>query len=86
MAVLAHDGPATQHGAHVDHGAGPDDGTDVDDGTHHDDGVVTDLYLLAEDGTRLDAGVDVLLVQQGDGRVAAVVLNDQLGDVIFVRV
>ena len=86
MAVLTHDGPAAQHGTHVDHGPGPDDRADVDDGTHHDDGVVTDLHLLAEDGTRLDAGVDVLLVQQGNGRVAAVVLNDQLGDVILVRV
>ena len=75
VAVLAHGGAAAQHGAHVDHGALADNGADVDDGAHHDDGAVADLDAVADDRARLDAGVDALKVEHGDGGVAAVILD-----------
>ena len=80
MAVFAHRGPAPQHSAHVDHGARADHGPDVDDGPHHDDGALPDLHLLSDDGSRLNAGIYALEIQQGDGAVAAVVFNHQILD------
>ena len=80
VAVLAHDGPAAQHGAHVDHGPGPDDRADVDDGTHHDDGVVANLHLVSNDGAGLDAGVNALLVEHRHAGIAAVVLDHHVLD------
>ena len=75
MAVLAHGGATTQHGAHIDHGTLADNGADVDDGAHHDDGTVANLDAVADDRARLDAGVDALKVEHGHGRVAAVILD-----------
>ena len=86
MAVLAHGGAAAQHGAHVDHGALTDDGADIDDGTHHDDGTVADLDAVADNRARLDAGVDALKVEHGDGGVAAVILHVVVVDGVGVGV
>ena len=78
VAAGAHGGAAAQDGAHVDHGALPHHGADVDDGAHHDDGVVANLHLLADDGARLYAGVDVKLGEHGHASVAAVVLHHEV--------
>ena len=84
MAALAHSGPAAQDHAHVDHGALADHGADVQNRAHHNDGVLLNGHLLADDGAGLDAGRDVLHVQQRNGRVAAVVLDNQVLDVLPV--
>ena len=78
MAVLAHCCPAAQHGAHVDHGAVTHHSADVQNRAHHDDGVFPDLHLLPDDGTRLDAGGDILQIQHGNGGVAAAVFDLQI--------
>ena len=87
VAVPAHRSPAPQDGPHVDHGARADDCADVDDCAHHNHRIVADLHLLPDDGAGLNAGVDPLAVQQGDGAVAAVALHHQIPDVpsIFLQ-
>ena len=84
MAVSAYRCAAAEDRAHVDHAALADDGSNIDDRAHHDDGALADRDLLADDGARLDAGGDVLEVEHGDGAVAAVVFNHDVGDLLTV--
>ena len=83
--MLAHRRAAAHDDAHVDHGAFADHGADIDDGAHHDDCAVADRDLVADHRARLDAGVDVLEVKKGNGRIAAVVFNDHVVDLLLVR-
>ena len=82
MAVLAHSGAAAQDGAHIDHGAFANHGADVDDSTHHDHGVVPDGHAVADGCARLDACVDALHIQQGHCRIAAVVFDVKVLDIV----
>ncbi len=84
VAVFADGGTSAENGTHVNHGSLADDGTDVDDGTHHDHGVCADFDLLTDGGTRLDASGNVLHVQQGDGTVAAVMLDDDVRNLVLI--
>ena len=65
MAVLAHDGPAAQDDPHVDHGTGTDDGADVDDCPIITTALSPISTVIPDDGAGLDAGLEVLGVQQG---------------------
>ena len=62
-----------------------DDGTKIQDRTHHNDGVRADLRALADDGARLDARMQALEVQHGDGGVAGAVFHMQAVDVRGLR-
>jgi len=85
MAVLAHGGATAQNSAHIDHGSVTDHRADVDDGAHHNDGIFADLHLLPDNGTGLDAGRNVLHIQHGDGGVAAVVLDLNMGKLVCLK-
>lgn len=52
---------------------------------HHNDGVRADLRALADDGARLDARMQALEVQHGDGGVAGAVFHMQAVDVRGLR-
>ncbi len=80
MTVFADSGPSAQHAAHVDHGPFANHSADVDDSAHHDNGVVANFHAFSNGDARLNAGVDVFHVQQGNGAVAAVVFHLKLGD------
>ena len=84
MAVLSDRCAATENGAHVDHAPFADDGADVDNSAHHDDSILADCNLLTDCGSRLNAGRDILEVEHGDGRVAAVVFDDNVSDFLSI--
>ena len=85
MAACADHRPASEHRAHVDHGARAHACADVEDGAHHDDRALSDLDLLANDGARLDPGVQPLRVQHGNGGIAAGALDHDIGNGVLLR-
>ncbi|ABP91013.1 hypothetical protein SSU05_2045 [Streptococcus suis 05ZYH33] len=66
---------AAQNRTHINHGTWTDFRTDVNHRAHHDNGIIANGHLIADNGTWLDTGIDITLVQQRHSRIAAVLLH-----------
>lgn len=73
--IVSHHCPAAQHRAHINHGTFSDYRADIDNRSHHNYCIVADLYLLADNSSRFNPGMDILFVQQGNCRVSGIVLH-----------
>ncbi len=75
VAVFTNGRTAAQNRTHINHGTWTDFRTDVNHRAHHDNGIIANGHLIADNGTWLDTGIDITLVQQRHSRIAAVLLH-----------